>query len=69
MAQVKDPVCHTTIDALNAAGQTSYQGQSYYFCSERCASQFQSSPARYASPTPLPAPGLRDEADRRSHAP
>jgi YHS domain-containing protein len=68
MAQVKDPVCNTTIDALTAAGQTSYLGQSYYFCSERCASQFQASPGRYAIPTRPPGSTLRDQGDRRPDA-
>lgn len=48
MAQVTDPVCNMTIDSTSAAGQTSYQGRNYYFCSEQCASRFQANPGRYS---------------------
>lgn len=49
MAQVKDPVCGMTIDSSSAAGSSSYQGQTYYFCSTQCKTQFDANPATYAS--------------------
>jgi len=64
MAQVTDPVCNMAIDSLNAASKTSYQGQSYYFCSDHCASRFQASPRRYAR-TEVPSSQARPESDRR----
>ena len=48
MPQVKDPVCGMTIDSGNAAGQSSHQGQTYYFCSTDCKQQFDANPAKYA---------------------
>jgi len=64
MAQVRDPVCNMAIDALNAASKTSYQGQSYYFCSDQCASRFQASPGRYAR-TEVPTSNPRRDVERR----
>jgi Cu+-exporting ATPase len=37
-----------TIDPSKAAGSTSYQGQSYWFCSPGCLSKFKADPAKYA---------------------
>ena len=49
MAQVKDPVCGMTIGREDAAGQSSYQGQTVYFCSKDCKAKFDADPARYAN--------------------
>jgi Cu+-exporting ATPase len=68
MARVNDPVCNSTIDAVSAAGQTSYQGRNYYFCSEQCASRFQASPGKYATSTPTPRSGIPRTASRRLDA-
>lgn len=48
MAQVKDPVCGMMVEPGSAAGQATYQGQTYYFCSEQCRRQFEQSPERFA---------------------
>jgi YHS domain-containing protein len=44
-----DPVCRMEVgkDALN----TSYQEQTYFFCSPECMQQFEEDPALYASET------------------
>lgn len=60
MAQVKDPVCGMMVDPDTAAGRSSYQGTTYYFCSAQCLRQFERDPARYTG-----APG----ASRASGAP
>ena len=44
MAMVKDPVCGMEIDSSQAAAQTMYQGQAYYFCSEECRRTFEQNP-------------------------
>jgi len=36
------------VDEKNAAGQSDYQGQTYYFCSENCKEKFDQNPQRYA---------------------
>ena len=48
MTQVKDPVCGMTIESATAAGQSSYAGQTFYFCSDSCKAQFDAAPDRYA---------------------
>ena len=48
MASIKDPVCGMMVEPGSAAAQATYQGQTYYFCSEQCRQQFEQSPERFA---------------------
>jgi P-type Cu+ transporter len=43
-----DPICGMTVDPKSAAGKHEYSGETYYFCSQHCASIFKESPAEYA---------------------
>jgi YHS domain-containing protein len=43
----KDPVCGMQVNEQQAAGQSEYQGQTYYFCSPGCKRQFDQNPERY----------------------
>ena len=43
----RDPVCSMQVDEKNAAGQSEYQGQTYYFCSENCKERFDENPQQY----------------------
>lgn len=45
-----DPVCGMEVDPENAAYQSQYIGQKYYFCSSGCKDSFDHEPARYARP-------------------
>ncbi len=45
---VQDPVCGMEIDPAKAAGQSEYEGQTYYFCSTACKGKFDAAPAKYA---------------------
>ena len=45
----KDPVCGMEIDEKKAAGRTTHEGKTYYFCSAGCKATFESAPARYAA--------------------
>ena len=45
--QVTDPVCGMQIESDKAAANETVQGQTYYFCSESCHSQFQVNPDHY----------------------
>jgi Cu+-exporting ATPase len=45
----KDPVCGMQVNEQQAAGNSEYQGQTYYFCSPGCKQQFDQDPQRYAS--------------------
>jgi YHS domain-containing protein len=43
----KDPVCGMEVDPKQAAGQSQYQGQTYYFCSTGCKRSFDQDPQKY----------------------
>lgn len=44
-----DPVCKMSIEPHKAEERVTYQGKTYYFCSEPCAEQFQTNPGRYVN--------------------
>jgi len=46
MAQ--DPVCRMEVDPQRAAGQSSYGGQTFYFCAVGCKAKFDANPEKYA---------------------
>ena len=52
---VRDPVCGMEVDPENAAGSSTYQGVTYYFCSEDCRARFDADPAKYTT-----APSTRE---------
>ena len=47
MAVVKDPVCGMVFVKEDAAGQTLYKGETYYFCAPSCRKSFESDPQKY----------------------
>lgn len=49
MGRVKDVVCGMTIDTGTAAGQSQYEGRTFYFCSVQCRQKFDADPNRYAA--------------------
>src|ERR1700737_2170622 len=49
----KDPVCGMTVDPSKAAAKQEFQGNTYYFCSKRCAERFAKEPDKFLS-----APGI-----------
>lgn len=55
--KVVDPVCGMEIDTGTAKFKTVYRGKIYYFCSDRCRSEFERNPELYLSsgPTGMPA--------------
>ena len=36
----RDPVCDMEVEEQSAAARTNYAGDTYYFCSEQCRTQF-----------------------------
>ena len=44
----KDVVCGMQVDPAKAAGQSPYQGKTYYFCSNGCKAKFDAKPAQFA---------------------
>ncbi len=49
MAPMTDPVCGMTVDPATAAGSTTHNGVTYYFCSKGCLRSFEADPAKYAT--------------------
>ncbi|MGE5124182.1 MAG: YHS domain-containing protein [Acidobacteriaceae bacterium] len=43
----KDPVCGMDVDPETAAGTSTYQGKTYYFCSPGCKRSFDKEPEKY----------------------
>ena len=48
-----DPVCGMIVDDETGLRAT-YQGRTYFLCSDRCLGQFNAEPARYAASRPRP---------------
>ncbi len=49
-----DPVCGMNVESTTAAGQTEYQGQTYYFCAVGCKKKFEADPDHYLNkPQPV----------------
>lgn len=47
MEKVKDVVCGMTIDPAKAAGTSTYNGKTYYFCARSCKAKFDANPSQY----------------------
>ena len=47
MDKEKDPVCGMQIEKSDAAGQSDYEGRTFYFCSSACKEQFDANPTRF----------------------
>jgi Cu+-exporting ATPase len=50
--KVIDPVCGMQLEPSQAAAQTTYQGQTYYFCSQEDKKAFDKEPKKYTNKTP-----------------
>ncbi len=48
-ATVTDPVCGMIVEREEAAGESEYQGQTYYFCCEECKELFDDDPTNYVN--------------------
>lgn len=44
----RDPVCEMEVEEAKAAGTSTYQGRTYYFCSTHCKKTFDQAPEKYA---------------------
>jgi YHS domain-containing protein len=52
-----DPVCGMEVDEKNAKQRSTYQGQTYFFCSRDCKEEFDEAPQDYAGGEDLEATG------------
>jgi YHS domain-containing protein len=50
-SQMTDPVCGMKVDEKKAGATSSYQGQTYHFCSQECKQKFDKSPQQFAKKT------------------
>src|ERR1700676_4396142 len=50
-----DPVCGMAVDPARAAGESEYQGETYFFCSTGCKEKFDRSPGQYVPVSAVPA--------------
>ena len=50
-----DPVCKMEVAIATAQYKTSFQGQTYYFCSTACLQAFEIEPQRYLAGEPHPS--------------
>jgi Cu+-exporting ATPase len=57
-AAAKDPVCGMSVDPATAKHQIEHEGQTFYFCAQRCKEKFLADPARYLNPPKEPSPVL-----------
>jgi Cu+-exporting ATPase len=51
---VRDPVCGMEVDPETAAGSSTYEGVTYYFCSEACKTTFDAEPSKYVGAAAAP---------------
>jgi P-type Cu+ transporter len=59
--KVVDPVCGMTINPASAAGHSTHEGKTYYFCNPRCRERFVADPTRFltpVAPASILVPGL-----------
>ncbi len=42
-----DPVCKMNVEPARAAAQSTYRGQTYYFCCPNCKREFDRDPEKY----------------------
>ena len=47
----KDPVCGMDVEPDEAAGQSDFQGNTYYFCSSECKRKFDQNPQAFVKQT------------------
>jgi YHS domain-containing protein len=47
MEMARDPVCGMTVEEATAKWTSEYNGETYYFCNERCKLAFEKAPERF----------------------
>ena len=55
-----DPVCGMQVRSATAPAGARHEGESYWFCSDRCADRFRAAPDRYAGGSAGPEPAATD---------
>lgn len=60
--QARDPVCGMYVDTVTAAHRSTFEGETYYFCSAACKRIFEADPAHYTERS-VPLSGAEGAAD------
>jgi uncharacterized membrane protein YraQ (UPF0718 family)/YHS domain-containing protein len=60
----KDPVCGMTVDRHAGKPTSTYEGRTYYFCSEGCKAKFDAAPERYVAASGRQAMALEHPGHR-----
>jgi YHS domain-containing protein len=55
ITMTQDPVCGMDVQTEQAAGQSEYKGQTFYFCCPVCKEKFDQEPQRFADSRPATA--------------
>jgi P-type Cu+ transporter len=63
MNDMTDPICGMTVEPERAAGNHVYNGQTYYFCSQHCLTEFKKDPEKF-----LKSPPAAQTAHRHGHS-
>jgi len=71
---VRDPVCDMVVDVVATTPRSSFQGETYYFCSSACRETFDANPTHYAAraaarDADAPADQKRAEVPLERHEP
>ncbi|WP_114355255.1 YHS domain-containing protein, partial [Devosia naphthalenivorans] len=61
VTDIRDPVCGMKVDPASAKHKVTYEGATYYFCSEGCRSKFMIDPAKYTEPHAVDIPSTKTE--------
>lgn len=64
-----DPVCGMRVDPATAAGQSVYEGTTYFFCHPGCRQKFEAHPTAFLTSPPGPAPPRHGEMTEGRRAP
>jgi len=65
--EARDPVCDMVVDMTATVHRSTFQGETYYFCSADCRATFEANPAHYAARAATRAAGA--PADTSAEAP
>ena len=64
-----DPVCGMEVDPQSAAGETEYDGKTYFFCAKGCKERFEEDPEMYLGQAPQVGPAQDVEASENEGEP
>ena len=64
---MRDPVCGMEVTSDSKGGTTQWQGETYYFCSDKCQEKFTADPKAYITKDPVCGMTVSKEKNAGSH--